>query len=114
MFYTVFAVAAAAETTTTTETTTTVTETTTTETTLSSEQPGAVIWGDADCSGLFELADCVLLAKAASGTDGTELTVKGRSNSDLFADGTIDSNDLRIMLQLCAGIYENSQMPVKP
>ena len=114
VFYTVFAVAAAAETTTTTETTTTVTETTTTETALSSDQPGAVIWGDADCSGLFELADCVLLAKAASGTDGTELTVKGRSNSDLFADGTIDSNDLRVILQLCAGIYENSQMPVKP
>jgi hypothetical protein len=76
--------------------------------------PQHTVWGDADCSGLFELADCVLLAKAASGTDGTELTVRGRSNSDLYADGTIDSNDLRVILQLCAGIYENSQMPITP
>lgn len=116
--YMVFVTEQPEETTTTTTTTTTATETSTTTTTtvtnVTGITPQHTVWGDADCSGLFELADCVLLAKAASGTDGTELTVRGRSNSDLYADGTIDSSDLRVILQLCAGIYENSQMPITP
>lgn len=101
-------------TTTTTETTTTTTTTTATETTTPPIIPQRLIWGDADCSGDFALADCVLLAKAVVGISGSELTVGGKANCDLYADGKIDSSDMSVALQLMAGICLNADMPISP
>ncbi len=97
-----------------TETTTTTASTETTTTTASTEPGGATVWGDADCNGLFELSDCVLLAKATAGIEGSTLTAKGKSNCDLYADNSLSGKDLQIVLQLMAGIYDNSQMPIQP
>lgn len=99
--------------TTSTETTTTTTHTTSTETTTVSTAAGTPVWGDADCSGAFELSDAVLLAKASAGISGNDLSVKGKANCDLNADGNADGNDLRIALMMLAGIYQNSDIPVR-
>lgn len=101
------------ETTTTTTETTTTTTTTTTETTTSSAAPQSIVWGDADCSGVFELSDCVLLAKATAGVSGSELSVAGKANCDLYADGSVNGTDVGVALKLMAGIYTNAQMPVR-
>ncbi|MBR6420559.1 MAG: RICIN domain-containing protein [Oscillospiraceae bacterium] len=109
--YVVFAQENAAQ---VTETTTTTASTETTTTTASTEPGGVTVWGDADCNGFFELSDCVLLAKAAAGIEGSTLTAKGKSNCDLYADNSLSGKDLQIVLQLMAGIYTNDQMPVQP
>lgn len=115
---------ASAESTTTTTTTTTTTSSTTPETTTSttlssaetttSGKDAAVVWGDADCNGAFEMTDCVRLAKATVGVAGGELTAEGKANCDLYADGNISSNDMGVALKLMAGIYNNAQMPIQP
>ena len=97
------------ETTTTTTTTTTVTETTTTtaETTTTSEsitEQQRKLTGDVDCSGLVELADAVLLAKAAAG--GAELSVQGAVNAECDGAAGINSGDLTAMLNYLAGIID--------
>ena len=97
------------ETTTTTTTTTTVTETTTTttETTTTSEsitEQQRKLTGDVDCSGLVELADAVLLAKAAAGS--AELSVQGAVNAECDGAAGINSGDLTAMLNYLAGIID--------
>lgn len=97
-------------TTTTTTTSTTETETTTTTTTATSDsaenpqKPG--IAGDVDCSGLVELADAVMLAKAVAGID-VNLSVKGKANADTNSDGTLTDKDLKLLLQYLAGSIES-------
>ena len=94
------------------ETTTTTTTTTTTETTTSA--PPRIVWGDADCNGIFELSDGVQLAKAMTGQEGSALTVSGKANCDLCSDGIIDSADLKAALQLLAGVLTTSDLPILP
>ena len=79
-----------------------------------SSQNDRVLYGDTDCNGEVLLPDAVLLAKANAQVTGSDLTVKGRANADLYHDGEINNNDLRILLSLLAGIYQQSEMPIQP
>lgn len=72
---------------------------------------GKVVWGDADCNGTFELSDLVMLAKAGTGLG--ELSVAGKTNCDMNTDSSVNSTDLKIALQLMAGIYTTADMPLK-
>ena len=102
-------------TTTTTTTVTTVTETeqssetttssTTASTEASSEETKFVRHGDLDCNGTVELADAVLLAKAASGID-IGLTAEGRLNAECDGKEGIDMNDLTVLLKYLAGLID--------
>ena len=104
-------------TTTATSTTTTVTETTATtasatETTTSASEPQSPVrYGDTDCSGELELHDAVLLAKAASGLPDGALSVAGRRNADLNDDGSVNSEDLALLLKYFAGILSHPHAP---
>ncbi len=86
--------------------------TTTTTTTTTAASPDSVVWGDADGNGACELADAVLLAKAVASV--SELSVQGKVNCDLYADGKTDGSDLNLVLKLIAGNAKPSDMPVNP
>lgn len=86
----------------TTESTTTTTTTTTT-TSTSSSTPKKVLLGDVDCNGAVDLIDAVALCKASSGID-VGLTAEGKINADINSDGSVNSNDLTLMLKYLAGI----------
>ena len=83
------------------EETVTTTTTTVTETTESSTTAQRILRGDADCSGMVELSDAVLLAKASAGV--AELSVAGKNNAELNGDGVITSDDLRLLLLYLSG-----------
>ena len=72
----------------------------------------SVVWGDADCNNSCELADGVLLAKAVASV--SELSVQGKINCDVYADGKTDGSDLNIVLKLIAGNAKQSDMPITP
>ena len=60
--------------------------------------------GDADCNGIPELADAVLLARAIGG--GTQLSVQGAANCDVDGQTGLSNNDLKMILQALAGLIE--------
>ena len=60
--------------------------------------------GDADCNGLPELADAVLLARAIGGS--AELSVQGAKNCDVDGTAGIGNGDLTLILQALAGLIE--------
>lgn len=81
--------------------------------TIGKGTPSNRVWGDADCSGTFEMGDLVMLAKASAGLSGAELTVNGKANCDLNEDGSVNGVDMQNALKLMAGIYNASDMPLK-
>jgi len=88
------------------------TTTTTTTTTTTAAPDTFAIWGDADCNGACELADAVLLAKSVASV--SELSVQGKINCDVYADGKTDGSDLNIVLKLIAGNAKQADMPIYP
>lgn len=76
--------------------------------------PAKILYGDVDCDGSVELADAVMLAKAIGQVGDTDLSVEGRANAQVYSDNNVDGNDLRVLLGLIAGLYEQSEMPIKP
>jgi len=83
-------------------------------TTTTTGETDEVLYGDVDVNGEVELSDAVILAKAVGQSLGTDLSVQGRSNADVYYDGNLDGSDIRILLSLIAGFYKQSQMPVEP
>ncbi len=77
----------------------------------------SVEWGNADCSKeenfaeRCSLSDAVLLAKAIGG--GAELSVQGSKNADVKNDGTVDGNDLTMILKYLAGLIDYSVLGQK-
>jgi len=71
--------------------------------TKSDPPASATMRGDADCNGVVELGDAVLLAKSLSQTDGGGLTAQGKLNSDCNDDTSINSEDLSLLLQYLSG-----------
>ncbi len=98
--YTVFAAPQAVQTTVTSETEQTAQ---TTATTTVSTETARGLRGDVDCSGMVELTDAVLLAKASSGVD-IGLTAQGFRNADLDGNGSLGGKDLSALLRYLAGI----------
>ena len=90
-----------ASTTASTSKSTTTSSSTTTSTTTTTQKKG--MKGDIDCNGKLELGDAVMLAKASSGID-VGLSTMGKTNGDLNANGSLDSDDLKTMLRYFAGI----------
>lgn len=90
------------------------TTTATAKTTSIGGTPAKILYGDVDCDGSVELADAVMLAKAIGQVGDTDLSVEGRANAQVYSDNNVDGNDLRVLLGLIAGLYEQSEMPIKP
>ena len=53
------------------------------------------------------------LEEKFSKLSGAELSVNGKKNCDLNADGNANNTDLQIALKLMAGIYKAADMPLK-
>lgn len=88
----------------------------TTDTTENSGEnsDGTPHYGDVDCNGWVELADAVLLCRAAAGVDGAELSVQGRANADVTGDNKIKNDDtIKLLLCLAGSIEEADLNPNK-
>ena len=78
-------------TTATTAETTTTTVTTTTVVTPTETTPGAILYGDADESGVLDIMDVIAINKSLLG--GLTLSDQGKTNSDVDRNGAIDTTD---------------------
>ncbi len=88
----------------------------TTDTTENSGEntDGTPHYGDVDCNGWVELADAVLLCRAAAGVEGAELSVQGRANADVTGDNKIKNDDtIKLLLCLAGSIEEADLNPNK-
>ena len=81
-----------------TTTTTTVTETTATET----EPVTASLWGDADCSGITDVTDVVLIARYAAEDGEAVISAQGKLNGDVNGDHRLDGSDCADILRRVA------------
>lgn len=68
--------------------------------------------GDINCDGKIDVKDAVLLARMAGGdsTVNSVVTDEGKGNADVKADGTIDTNDLTLLLQCIVGAVSESDL----
>ena len=71
------------------------------------------LFGDVNENGEVELRDAVMLAKAIVAADGVQLSVNGRKNADVEPDNSIDSADLKKLLQYLAGTIKSSALGKK-
>jgi hypothetical protein len=87
--------------TTTSTATTTSSTTTTTATTTTEKQPGTPDYGDANCDGVVNVADVVVLNKWRNDNTSYNLTAQGKLNADCFApkggDEITDEDSLAIL-----------------
>ena len=97
--------ASATETVSSAETSSETTSVTASETTTSSEEAGAVLYGDVNLDGKVDLVDAVLLNKAAAGV--VELNATAKMNADCDADGTMSSNDALALLRFLVHIINS-------
>ncbi|MBQ9898446.1 MAG: hypothetical protein IJM44_03210 [Ruminococcus sp.] len=85
----------------TTTTTTTTSTTTTSSTTTTEKQPGTPDYGDANCDGVVNVADVVVLNKWRNDNTSYDLTAQGKLNADCFApkggDEITDEDSLAIL-----------------
>ncbi len=71
----------------------------------SSDNTEKRLTGDANCNGLVDLPDAVLVARAMGGYADTSLTATGKLNADVDLDGLITGKDLNKLLRyLCNAI----------
>ncbi len=102
---------------TTTETTTTISETTTiaTETTTvsSSGTSGAKHPGDVNEDGSVSVADAVAILQSIGNKDKYPLTEDGRKNADVDGVAGVTANDALTIMKVDAGIYSESDLPLK-
>lgn len=77
--------------------------TTTVPTTTDSGKTDSVR-GDADCSGLLDVSDVVLLARYLAEDKGVTLSEQGRLNADMNDSGAPDQEDVLLMLRTIAGL----------
>ena len=97
-------------TTTTTESTTTTTTTTTpTPQTSSTGTPAFAIYGDVTLDGQVNMADVILLNKAAVGL--VDLTQAGAANGDCNANGDLDGGDPVLLMQFQMGEIPSLPQP---
>ena len=86
----------------TTTTAATTTTTTTTTTTASGSNPAQIMRGDADCNGMIDVRDAVLIARIASNDTTLEVNDENKANADVDASGIVDIEDLKHLLLFLA------------
>ncbi len=89
---------------------------TTTETvpTTSVQNPGATLYGDANCDGKVEIADATLILQFLTNKDEYQLTDEGMANADCANKGDgVTALDALAIQKIDAGIYKLSDLPVK-
>ena len=89
------------ETTTTTVTTTTVTTTT---------EALTADWGNADCKGIVDVSDAVLIARFVAEDSTASISVQGKLNADVNHNGKPDSGDIVLILKYIAKLVKYSDL----
>ena len=68
------------------------------------------IWGDANCDGSVDVADCVLVCRFAVSDAEAEFTDSGKLNADVTHDGNVTADDAALILQYVAKKIPASQL----
>ncbi len=74
-----------------------------TTTTANSE----IVWGDANCDGVVEIADATLILQYLTNKDEYQLTDKGMINADVGGEIGVTGNDALVLQQYDAGIVKS-------
>ena len=72
------------------------------------------VWGDADCNGDTNVADCVLLARFCAEDKEATVSAQGKANANCYnVDGTdtLNTDDISVILEYLAGILKMSDLP---
>ncbi len=93
------------------------TDTTTTpepDTTTVPGPQGETVWGDADCNGDTNVADCVLLARFCAEDKEVTVSAAGKANANCYNvdnSSTLNTDDISVILEYLAGLIQMSDMP---
>ena len=68
------------------------------------------VWGDANCDGSVDVADCVLVCRFAVSDAEAEITDSGKLNADVTHDGNVTADDAALILQYVAKKIPASQL----
>lgn len=63
------------------------------------------VWGDADCSGLTDVSDAVLICRFALSDPDVTISEQGQKNADVTEDDAVTSDDVLLIVQYIAGLY---------
>ena len=72
------------------------------------------VWGDADCNGDTNVADCVLLARFCAEDKEVTVSAQGKANANCYNvdnTATINTDDISVILEYLAGLIQMSDMP---
>ncbi len=73
-----------------------------------------ILWGDANVDGKVGMADAVAILQNLANSSKYPLEEQGRINADVYDNGSgISAMDAVIIQKLDAGVYKQSQLPVK-
>lgn len=67
-------------------------------------------WGDADCSGLVDVSDAVLVSRYALSDPEAVITQQGIEQADVSGNGKVDSDDAVKIVQFIAGIIKEDDL----
>lgn len=65
---------------------------------------GKKLLGDADCSGLVDVSDCVLIARYTLSDPDADISEQGKINADVDGNGKADTDDVIAIVRHIAGI----------
>ncbi|MBR3679382.1 MAG: dockerin type I repeat-containing protein, partial [Oscillospiraceae bacterium] len=87
---------------TTTTTTTTTTSKTTTTTTSTTPAPQPSKLGDANCDGVVDISDVILVSRIGAEDKAVSLTFTGKLNADCNDDNKVGADDALMILKAIA------------
>jgi endo-1,4-beta-xylanase len=99
------------------ETTTTATENPVSEnttTTTSEIVTGDVVYGDANLDGKVSISDAVAILQYVANASKYNLDDKAKANADVDGNPGVTGKDAAVLQQVDAGVYDVSQLPLKP
>ena len=60
---------------------------------------GVIRYGDTDCNNMIDVSDAVLLARVITEDRNAVITDSGRKNADCDRNGTLDPDDITMILR---------------
>lgn len=66
-----------------------------------------IVWGDANCDGVVEIADATLILQYLTNKDEYQLTERGMINADVDGVSGVTANDALVLQQYDAGIVKS-------